>query len=219
MRSTTRWIRGLVGSLVLLAGAAAVLGAVTYGSRDQFTPVSAGAADRATSTTSSSSSTTSTSTTAPPVVLIPPAGAYAPGNPQLDTLLPTFPAVLFAGGATVHYGWNPLDSCCHAGGYNPDPNDVWVGPSAFDSPARLTYVAVHELAHSLHLKTDRAAALTAAVAGAPVVRAGEWDVSEKVSDCVAWALYPAETAASGITYWSCPEPYRSQVREALTNEP
>jgi hypothetical protein len=79
----------------------------------------------------------------------------------------------------------------------------------------LTYVAAHEQAHSVHLKTDRASALTAAVAGAPVVRAGAWDVSEKVADCVAWVLYPAETEASGITYWSCPEPWRGQVRAAL----
>ena len=67
----------------------------------------------------------------------------------------------------------------------------------------------------MHLKTARAAALTAAVAGAPVVRAGPWDDSEKVADCVAWVLSPAETAASGITYWSCPDPWRSQVRAAL----
>ena len=46
--------------------------------------------------------------------------------------------------------------CCHAGGYNPGPNDVWIGPSAFTSPARLRYVAVHELGHSLHQRTTRA---------------------------------------------------------------
>ena len=71
--------------------------------------------------------------------------------------------------------------------------------------------------HSVHIKTSRAAALTAAVAGAPVVRAGSgWDVSEKVADCVSWVLYPAETAASGITYWDCPDPWRSQVRGACS---
>ncbi len=122
---------------------------------------------------------------------------------------------MFEGGATVHFGWNPLDTCCHAGGYNPDPNEVWVGQSAFASADRLTYVVVHELAHSIHLKTDRNAALTTAVAGAPVVRSGPWDDSEKVADCVAWVLAPAETAASGITYWSCPDPWRSQVAAAL----
>ena len=137
------------------------------------------------------------------------------GNEQLDAVLPTLPAVLFEGGATVHYGYNPLDTCCHTGGYNPAPNDVWVGPSVFSSAARLRYVVVHELGHSLHLHTARATALTAAVAGAPVVRAGPWDASEKVADCVAWVLAPNETAASGITYWSCPEPWRSQVRAAL----
>ena len=116
----------------------------------------------------------------------------------------------------MHFGYNPLDTCCHAGGYNPEPNDVWVGQSAFSNPSKLTYVTVHELAHSVHIKTARAAALTAAVAGAPVVRAGSaWDDSEKVADCVSWVLYPAETAASGITYWSCPDPWRSQVRAAL----
>ena len=108
-----------------------------------------------------------------------------------------------------------MDECCHAGGYNPGPNEIWVGESAFASPARLTYVAVHELAHSVHVKTARNAALSAAVDGAPVVRPGGWDVSEKVADCVAWVLYPAETAASGITYWSCPDPYRTQVAAAL----
>jgi hypothetical protein len=75
---------------------------------------------------------------------------------------------------------------------------------------------VHELAHSVHLRSARAAALTAAVAGAPAVRAGSpWDDSEKVADCVAWVLFPAQTAASGLTYWSCPDPWRAQLRAAL----
>ena len=214
MRSTSRTARGLgVGIIVLLAGLAVVLGLYPALSRDRLTPVSAGAAS-VTPTSSSTAATTTTTTTAP-VVAIPPARVFATGSSQLDALLPTLPALLFEGGATVHYGWNPLDTCCHAGGYNPDPNDVWIGQSAFNTPARLTYVAVHELAHSVHLKTARAAALTAAVAGAPVVRAGPWDDSEKVADCVAWVLSPAETAASGITYWSCPDPWRSQVRAAL----
>ncbi len=149
------------------------------------------------------------------MVAPPPAVVYNTGNAQLDALLPTLPAVLLEGGATVHYGYNPLDTCCHAGGYNPAPNDVWVGPSAFSTAARLRYVVVHELGHSLHLHTSRGPALSAAVAGAPVVRPGPWDTSEKVADCVAWVLAPAETAASGITYWSCPDPWRSQVRAAL----
>jgi hypothetical protein len=214
MRSTSRRARGLViSTIVLLAGLAVVLGLYPALSHDRLTPVSAGAAS--VTPTSSSTAATTTTTTAAPVVVVPPAPVFATGSSQLDALLPTLPALLFEGGATVHYGWNPLDTCCHAGGYNPDPNDVWIGQSAFNTPARLTYVAVHELAHSVHLKTARAAALTAAVAGAPVVRAGPWDDSEKVADCVAWVLSPAETAASGITYWRCPEPWRSQVRAAL----
>ena len=119
--------------------------------------------------------------------------------------------MLFDAGAHVHFGYNPVD-CCHAGGYNPDPNDVWVSERALAGTARLTYVTVHELAHSVHLRTPRGAALTAAVAGAPVVRAGPWDDSEKVADCVAWVLYPRETAESGITYWDCPEPWRTETR-------
>jgi hypothetical protein len=211
MRRLRRPSRGFVIGLavVLLAGCAYSAEAARGSQRNGAT----------TSTTApistTSSSTTTTTTTAPPVAVLP-AVAYATGNSQLDVLLPTLPPLLSEGAAVVHYGYNPLDSCCHAGGYNPEPNDVWIGQSAFSSPARLTYVTVHELAHSVHIKTARAAALTAAVAGAPVVRAGSaWDDSEKVADCVAWVLYPAETAASGITYWSCPDPWRSQVRAAL----
>jgi hypothetical protein len=150
-----------------------------------------------------------------PSVVHPRGRVFATGNAELDAVLRTLPAVLFSGHATVHYGYNPVD-CCHAGGYNPGPNDVWVSAIALRSHARLVYVTAHELGHSVHLHSGRGAALTAAVAGAPSVRPGSpWDVSEKVADCVAWALYPAETAASGITYWTCPDPWRSQVRAAL----
>ncbi len=172
-------------------------------------------AHSAPSSTSSTSSTTTTTTTTTPVL---PAAVPAPvttGNARLDALLPTLPSVLWEGGAHVHFGYNPID-CCHAGGYNPEPNDVWVSERALRSDAALTYVTVHELAHSVHLRSGRAAALTAAVAGAPAVRPGSpWDDSEKVADCVAWVLYPAQTAASGLTYWNCPDPWRTQVRTAL----
>jgi hypothetical protein len=150
-----------------------------------------------------------------PVAPKPVARVFATGNARLDALLTTLPAVLFEGHATVHFGYNPID-CCHAGGYNPGPNDVWVSERALTSDARLVYVTAHELGHSLHLHSPRGAALTAAVARAPVVRAGSpWDVSEKVADCVAWVLFPAQTAASGLTYWTCPDPWRAQVRAAI----
>jgi hypothetical protein len=199
---TSPWLAPALAAVVLAGCAHSASAARSVPSRPS---------DATTSTTSATSTTTT-----PPVVLVQTAAAPATGNAQLDALLPTLPALLSEGGARVHFGYNPLDTCCHAGGYNPEPNDVWVGPSAFSSAAKLTYVTVHELAHSVHIKTARAAALTAAVAGAPVVRAGSaWDDSEKVADCVAWVLYPAETAASGITYWDCPDPWRSQVRAAL----
>ena len=150
-----------------------------------------------------------------PSSVLPAGPVFATGSPELDALLPTLPAVLFEGGAQVHFGYNPVD-CCHAGGYNPEPNEVWVSELALRSTAELTYVTVHELAHSVHLDSARGPALTAAVAGAPVVRAGSpWDDSEKVADCVAWALFPAETAAAGISYWDCPDPWRSQVLAAI----
>lgn len=207
MRSWSHRARLLMASAIML-GLLAGCGAA---------PMAVGSVDaRGQSPSASTTTAPTTTTTTAPVVLIPPAQVFATGNTQLDALLPTLPPVVFEGGARVHFGYNPLDTCCHAGGYNPEPNDVWVGPSAFASAARLTYVTVHELGHSVHIKTPRAAALTAAVAGAPSVRAGSaWDDSEKVADCVAWVLYPAETAASGITYWSCPDPWRSQVRTAL----
>jgi hypothetical protein len=208
MRRLTRSSRWLVPALavVVIAGCAHASAARSAPPRSS---------NEATGTTTSTTST-STTTTIPAAVPVQVAVFPATGNAQLDALLPTLPPLLFEGAARVHYGYNPLDTCCHAGGYNPEPNDVWVGPSAFSSAARLTYVTVHELGHSLHIKTARAAALTAAGAGAPVVRAGSaWDDSEKVADCVAWVLYPAEAAASGITYWDCPDPWRSQVRAAL----
>ncbi len=158
--------------------------------------------------------TTSSTTTVAPAIAVPPTPVAATGGVRLELLLPTLPSVLFEAGAQVHFGYNPVD-CCHAGGYNPEPNDVWVSERALASTDRLTYVTVHELAHSVHLRTRRAAALTAAVAGATTVRPGPWDDSEKVADCVAWVLYPDETAASGITYWNCPEPWRGQTRAAL----
>jgi hypothetical protein len=209
--------RLLVITMTLAVSGLTVLGARAVLSSDRLTPAAAGAAGESPVVPASSSTSTSTSATTVPVSRAAPAPArtFATGNAQLDALLPTFPAVLFDGGGTVHFGWNPLDTCCHAGGYNPVPNEIWVGQSAFASPARLTYVAAHELAHSVHIKTVRNGALTAAVAGAPVVRAGPWDDSEKVADCVAWVLFPAETAASGITYWTCPDPWRSQVLAAL----
>ncbi|MGZ6962925.1 MAG: hypothetical protein ACXVKA_01790 [Acidimicrobiia bacterium] len=220
MRSPSRRARRLaVATLVLIAGSAALLGVNTMLSGKGLAPANAGALDRTVAIARKVAAPTTTTTAAPvaPVapVAVPPAHVFATGNAQLDALLPTLPALLFEGGAHVHYGYNPLDSCCHAGGYNPEPNDAWIGPSAFTSASKLTYVTVHELAHSVHIKTARATALTAAVAGAPVVRAGPWDDSEKVADCVAWVLYPTETAASGITYWGCPDPGRSQVRAAL----
>jgi hypothetical protein len=162
-------------------------------------------------------STVTTTTSVPTVLAVvpaPPAPVPTTGDVRLDLLLPTLPSVLFEAGAHVHFGYNPVD-CCHAGGYNPEPNDVWVSERALANTDRLTYVTVHELAHSVHLRTGRAGALTEAVAGAPVVRAGPWDDSEKVADCVAWVLYPRETAASGLTYWDCPEPWREQTRAAL----
>jgi hypothetical protein len=168
---------------------------------------------RVTPTSTTPTSTTPTSTT--PTTTEAVARVAASGNARLDALVATLPAVLFEGKATVHFGFNPID-CCHAGGYNPGPNDVWVSERALTSNARLVYVTVHELGHSLHLHSPRGPALTAAVAGAPVVRPGSpWDVSEKVADCVAWVLFPAQTAASGLTYWTCPNPWRAQVRAAL----
>ncbi len=206
---TSRWLTVVVlgGGLVGCAAAPATIDR----SRPRSGSVSV-VAIATTATTAATMPSTPPTTTAP---LPAPSPVFATGNAQLDALLPTLPKVLFEGGATVHDGYNPLDTCCHAGGYNPTPNDVWIGQSAFTTPARLRYVVVHELGHSVHLHTNRGAALTAAVANAPVVRAGPWDASEKVADCVAWVLAPAETAASGITYWSCPDPWRRQVAAAL----
>jgi hypothetical protein len=235
MRQSRRTFRIVGAAVPALVVAALSIGAVTgFGStpsadgsvRPPTTPTTVSTRGIGTPVTTPTPTTVAAPkvpTTAPkqgigtPVSTAPPAPArFATGNARLDALLPTLPAELFAAGAVVHFGYNPLDDCCHSGGYNPGPNEVWVSQRALTTNARLVYVTVHELAHSLHLHSSKGAALTAAVAGAPVVRAGSpWDDSEKVADCVAWVLYPAETAASGITYWNCPDPWRTQVRAAL----
>ena len=208
---TSHWLTAVLISGVLVGCA------VAPATMNAGQPRSHSVSTRATGSTATPAASTPTTppTTTAPAPLPASAPVFATGNAQLDALLPTLPKVLFEGGATVHYGNNPLDTCCHAGGYNPTPNEVWIGQSAFATTARLRYVVVHELGHSLHLHTNRGPALNAAVANAPVVRAGPWDASEKVADCVAWVLAPAETAASGITYWACPDPWRSQVGAAL----
>ena len=222
MRQSSHKSRRLTAALAvgIVAGflfTASAIGAVA--TAPVAPPVRAVRVARVTPTTVTSATTTPTTVTpttaAARVVAKPVTPEFATGNARLDALLATLPAVLFEGKATVHFGYNPID-CCHAGGYNPGPNDVWVSERALTSDARLVYVTAHELGHSLHLHSSRDAALTAAVAGAPVVRAGSpWDVSEKVADCVAWVLFPAQTAASGLTYWTCPDPWRAQVRAAL----
>jgi hypothetical protein len=218
MRLSSRTTRLLaIGSLALSTTVGLVLLSPALmpsagGSAEPHRPGEPTATSTAKSTATSAPITT---TTVPPVAVLPAAPVFDTGNAQLDTLLSRLPAVLFEGGAQVHFGYNPVD-CCHAGGYNPEPNEVWVSERALGSSATLTYVTAHELAHSVHLNSARAALLTEAVAGAPVVRSGSpWDDSEKVADCVAWALYPSETAASGLTYWDCPDPYRAQVVAAL----
>jgi hypothetical protein len=218
MRTLHRTPRLLVATLALVPVVAfvAFVAFVVFAGSD-LVPSAAGTVAsnrRAPTTTTIAAPPASTST--PVAVAVLPAGpVFATGNEQLDALLPTLPAVLFEGGAQVRFGYNPVD-CCHAGGYNPGLNEVWVSEKALGSVAAFTYVTVHELAHSVHLDSARAGALTAAVVGAPVVRAGSpWDDSEKVADCVAWALYPAETAASGVTYWDCPDPWRAHVVAAL----
>lgn len=219
MRQSSRTGRALTVATVTLA-AVLTVGAVGVFIGSGYVPSAAGSVeahrhDPTMQTSTTSTTTASPTTTIPPVVVLPLAPVFSTGNDELDALLPTLPHVLFEGGAQVHFGYNPVD-CCHAGGYNPEPNEVWVSERALSSAATLTYVTVHELAHSVHLNSARGSALTAAVAGAPVVRAGSpWDDSEKVADCVAWALYPAETAAAGIAYWSCPDPWRAQVQAAL----
>jgi hypothetical protein len=216
MRLSSRTARRLSAGTLALIAAIAVGVLAGWG----FTPSAVSVQPRphkpttsSTPTTTTTTTTSATTTTTP--VVRPPAPAFATGSAQLDALLATLAPVLFEGGAQVHFGYNPVD-CCHAGGYNPEPNEVWVSERALESAEALTYVTAHELAHSVHLNSARGAALTAAVTGAPVVRAGSpWDDSEKVADCVAWVLHPAETAASGITYWNCPDPWRAQVRAAL----
>ena len=75
------------------------------------------------------------------------APAFATGNAQLDALLPTLPAVLFEGGADRALRLQPARHLLPRGRLQPRRRTTSGSARARSrSPARLTYVAVHELA-------------------------------------------------------------------------
>ena len=96
-----------------------------------------------------------------------------PGTPELDALLPTLPPVLFEGGAHGPLRIQPASIAATPAATTPSRTTCGSANARSTSTARLTYVTVHELGHSLHLALrSRAPHSPRPSPGAPVVRAG-----------------------------------------------
>src|SRR5581483_4930182 len=79
-------------------------------------------------------------------------------------------------------GFDPA-ACCHWGVYDPtDHKTIWIGPTAFDDPARLRYVVLHELAHAWQWRSHRLTKLEADMAPWGY---GGIDALEAGADCIA----------------------------------
>ena len=109
-------------------------------------------------------------------------------------------------GVALHVGCHPRWRCAW-GLYDSTTRQVWVGPDAFASQARLRYVVLHELAHAWQHSTGDMAARDSDLAG--------WGLSgkqgrEAAADCVA-ALW----GATSHHYWPCPSDARSHMASVL----
>jgi len=114
----------------------------------------------------------------------------------------------------VHFriGFYPED-CCHWGVYDPqDHKTIWIGPTAFDNPARLRYVVLHELAHAWQWHSHRLKKLSADMA--------PWgykdvDALEAGADCIA-TLWGADAAIGH--YWTCPSAAQDLMSRRLAGQ-
>jgi hypothetical protein len=99
-------------------------------------------------------------------------------------------------GVRLTVGFLPED-CCHWGVYESKRRTVWIGPTAFDNPARLRYVVLHELAHAWQYGTGRFTELIADYQ--PWGRSTPAEALEAGGDCIAtlWG-------ATDHHYWQCP---------------
>jgi hypothetical protein len=109
-------------------------------------------------------------------------------------------------------GFDPA-ACCHWGVYDPaDHKTIWIGPTAFDDPARLRYVVLHELAHAWQWHSHRLTKLEADMA--PWGYSG-LDALEAGADCIA-TDWGADVALGH--YWACPPPAQALMATRLSGQ-
>ena len=112
-------------------------------------------------------------------------------------------------GITIRIGYHP-QACCHWGIYDRTTATVWVGPSAFATPARLRYVALHELAHGWQFHSGHPGTVSADMA--PFGWHGT-DAYEAGADCVA-----AHWGAPTGHYWACPPAAQAVAARRLAGD-
>ena len=107
-------------------------------------------------------------------------------------------------------GFDPA-ACCHWGVYDPtDHKTIWIGPTAFDDPARLRYVVLHELAHAWQWRSHRLTKLEADMAPWGY---GGIDALEAGADCIA-TDWGADVALGH--YWACPSAAQALMASRLS---
>ena len=109
-------------------------------------------------------------------------------------------------------GFDPA-ACCHWGVYDPsDHKTIWIGPTAFDDPARLRYVVLHELAHAWQWHSHRLTKLEGDMA--PWGYSG-LDALEAGADCIA-TDWGADVALGH--YWACPSAAQALMAGRLAGQ-
>lgn len=135
-----------------------------------------------------------TTTTVAPVRK--PAAVEPPRQEQIEAIADGTGWNWRGAGVRLTVGFYPGD-CCHWGVYESERRVVWIGPTAFDNPARLRYVVLHELAHAWQYDTGRFNELIADYR--PWGRSTPSEALEAGGDCIAvlWG-------ATEHHYWRCP---------------
>jgi len=109
-------------------------------------------------------------------------------------------------------GFDPA-ACCHWGVYDPsDHKTIWIGPTAFDDPARLRYVVLHELAHAWQWHSHRLTKLEADMAPWGY---SDLDALEAGADCIA-ADWGADVNLGH--YWTCPPDAQALMAHRLAGQ-
>ena len=171
-------------------------------------PVVTTAPEATTTTTSEPPTTTTTAPPEPPPTTAPPTttttvapvrqpAAVEPSRQeQIEAIADSTGWNWRSAGVRLTVGFYPGD-CCHWGVYESERETVWIGPSAFANPTRLSYVVLHELAHAWQYNTGRFTELIADYQ--PWGRSTPSEALEAGGDCIA-ALW----GATDSHYWVCP---------------